>query len=75
MGNRKDGDRLKNGNVTGILHSKGTVQTACRLNRADATGILRSNVLCRQPADGTELMLLGYCAAMYCADSVQTEQS
>jgi len=61
--------------ATGILHSIGTVQTACRLNRAVLQGHCTALLLCRQLADRTELCYRDIAQHWYCADSLQTEKS
>jgi hypothetical protein len=74
VGRRKNGDRLKIADATGILHSIGTVQTACRLKRAVLQGYSTVLVLCRQAADWMELCYWDISQHWYCADSLQTEQ-
>jgi len=57
--------------AAGILHSIGTVQTACRLNRAMLQGYCTAMLLCRQPADWTELCYRDTAQHWYCADCTE----
>ena len=61
--------------ATGILHSIITVHRDCRLNRAVLQVYCTAFVLCRQPADWTELCYRYIAQHYYCAYRLQTEKS